>query len=107
VTAPPTTRPVDRRAVLAVLRARGASCLQRSVVLQRFDAAAGRRRALILAVSPPGDGFRAHAWLDGDPEPDTGLHEIARRPAPDAWAPPPPPYQHGHRGTGAPAAGRR
>ena len=83
--APPTTRPVDRRAVLAVLRARGASCLERSAVLQRFDAAAGHPRALIIAVSRPGGGFRAHAWLDGDTEPDTGLHEILRRAAPDAW----------------------
>lgn len=88
VTAPPTTRPVDRRAVLAALRATGASCLERSVVLQRFDAAAGRPRALIIAVSRPGGGFRAHAWLDGDPEPGTGLHEILRRAAPDAWVTP-------------------
>jgi len=105
VTAPPTTRPVDRRAVLAVLRARGASCLERSVVLQRFDAAAGRPRALIIAVGRPGGGFRAHAWLEGDPEPDIGLHEILRRAAPDAWVTPTP-RRPGESGTAGPASGR-
>jgi hypothetical protein len=80
--APAAERPKDRRAVLAVLRLRGATCLERSLVLQRFDAAAGRARVLIVGVTGPGDGFRAHAWLDGDRQGDTELREIVRVAAP-------------------------
>ena len=83
--APAAERPKDRRAVLAVLRLRGATCLERSLVLQRFDAAAGRARVLIVGVTGPGDGFRAHAWLDGDRQGDTELREIVRVAAPASW----------------------
>lgn len=71
--------------MLAVLRLRGATCLERSLVLQRFDAAAGRARVLIVGVTGPGDGFRAHAWLDGDRQGDTELREIVRVAAPASW----------------------
>ena len=82
VRAPRSVRDRDRRAMRAVLRALRATCLERSLLLQRFDATAGRPRDLIIAVSAPGNGFRAHAWLDGDRQPDRTLHEITRRAAP-------------------------
>ena len=82
LTAPAFVRPLDRRVLLAVLRVRRASCLERSVVLQRFDASAGRPRVLIVAVTKPGADFRAHAWLDGERQRDPELHEIARFAAP-------------------------
>jgi len=44
------------------------SCLVNAIVVQAWDSAHGRRRDLVVGVTGP-DGFRAHAWLDGDPVP--------------------------------------
>ena len=57
------------------LRRVGESCLVNAIVLQAWETAHGRRRDLVVGVTGP-DGFRAHAWLDGDPLPaadDAGL----------------------------------
>lgn len=71
-----------RRRVVAVLGIRRDTCLVRSAVLQAWDAAHGRPRDLVIGVTAPGPGFRAHAWLDGDPPAATdGLDEFTRRPA--------------------------
>ncbi len=70
-----------RRRVTRVLRWRGDTCLVRAAVLQAWDLDHGRPRDLIIGVSAPGPGFRAHAWLDGDPPAATdGLDEFTRRP---------------------------
>lgn len=84
---PPFVRPVDRAATQLVLRARRATCLEKAVTLQRFDAAAGRPRTLVVGVTSPRAGFRAHAWLDGDPQSDPDLQEILRQEAPTEWGP--------------------
>ncbi|HXE99981.1 MAG TPA: lasso peptide biosynthesis B2 protein [Solirubrobacterales bacterium] len=114
--APPPLSPEAERGVRAVLRRGGESCLVRSIVLQAWEAAHGRRRDLIVGVTDPA-GFRAHAWLDGDPlvHVDAGLepsllglagagervaaagdhdphdhrrfHELLRRPAPSYGGP--------------------
>lgn len=84
---PPFVRPGDRAAAQLVLRARKATCLEKAVVLQRFDAAAGRPRAVVVGVSSPLTGFRAHAWLDGDRQSDAALQEIHRRETPAEWCP--------------------
>ena len=80
----PPVPPVGRHAtpaVLAVLARMRASCLVRSVVLQRWFLAHGEARQLVIGVTAPGDGFRAHAWLDGESEEDhRGLVELLRRP---------------------------
>jgi hypothetical protein len=110
--APPRLPPGAERGVQAVLRRRGESCLVRAIVLQAWEAAHGRRRDLIVGVTDPA-GFRAHAWLEGDPlHADAGLdpsrlglgerdeaveagddhqphgrrqfHELLRRPAPSS-----------------------
>jgi hypothetical protein len=87
-----------RRWVVAVLRSRGDTCLVRSAVLQAWDAAHGRPRDLVIGVTAPGEGFKAHAWLDGEPaEASAGYVEVSRRPAP---APGPP---RGPAGGGASA----
>lgn len=88
LSAPPFLRAGDRAAVQLVLRARNATCLEKAVVLQRFDAAAGRPRTLVVGVTSPRTGFRAHAWLDGDPQTDPDLQEILRHEAPAAWCSP-------------------
>lgn len=82
---PPDVRAKDRRAVIRVLSAVRASCLERSVVLQRFDAAAGKPREVVIGVTAPGPGFRAHAWLLGEEQPDGEFMEITRRPVPPEW----------------------
>ena len=77
------------RTVERVLATQGASCLETALVTQRWLAAQGLGRDVLIGVSPPGEGFRAHAWLD-DPEVDIdpGLTEIHRvrpsRPGPRA-----------------------
>ena len=82
VVLPPPALPSGcRRRVVAVLGLRRDTCLVRSAVLQEWDVEHGRPRDLIIGVSAPGPGFRAHAWLDGDPpEATDGLDEFTRRP---------------------------
>jgi hypothetical protein len=87
LTAPPSLRPKDRRVVVSLLRALGASCLERSLVLQRFDAATGMARTVIIGVTSPGRGFRAHAWLAGEPQRDGDFREIVRHEIPIGPAP--------------------
>jgi Transglutaminase-like superfamily len=43
---------------------RGATCLERSLVMQRWLLAAGEPHQLIIGVEKPGDTVMAHAWLD-------------------------------------------
>ncbi|MFC8849786.1 lasso peptide biosynthesis B2 protein [Micromonospora sp. NPDC057141] len=86
--APPPGVDADRDVVLAALRRTGANCLERSLVLQRWDA--GRRipRTLVIGVTAPSTGFHAHAWLDGDPDPHRAeLTELLRRPPATGWLP--------------------
>lgn len=65
---PPPTLPAPAvRGVTLVLRYRGLSCLERSLILQRWLAAHGERRDVVIGITGATD-FRAHAWLDGDPE---------------------------------------
>jgi hypothetical protein len=49
-------------------------------VLQRWYAAQGDRRDLIVGVTSPAEGFRAHAWIERD-EADhgEGFVELFRR----------------------------
>ena len=49
-----------------------ATCLERSMLLQRWFAEHGRPYPILVGVAITGDeGFRAHAWLEGfDPDPE-------------------------------------
>jgi hypothetical protein len=47
----------------------GETCLVNSIVVQAWEAAHGRRRDLVIGITGL-DGFRAHAWLEGDPVPE-------------------------------------
>jgi len=54
----------------------------RALVLQTWHAAQGQPRDLVIGVTPPGEDFKAHAWLDGDPPCEhEGFIELLRRPA--------------------------
>ena len=70
-----------RSTVRTVLRLRGATCLESATVRQTWLAAAGDRRDIVIGVTAPAAGFRAHAWLDGEPA-HGGFTELTRRPAP-------------------------
>jgi hypothetical protein len=63
---PPVLPPHSERGVRAVLRRRRATCLERSLVLQQWLVARGDPRDLVIGVIGPSDGFKAHAWLDGE-----------------------------------------
>ena len=68
------------RGVAAVLRRASFTCLERALVLQAWNEAHGHPRDVIIGVTKPSDGFKAHAWLDGDPPcHDEGFEELTRR----------------------------
>jgi hypothetical protein len=82
--APPRLPARSERGVRAVLRRRGATCLERSLVLQRWFAAHGDCRDVVIGVIGPSDAFKAHAWLEGDADGHAGaapFRELTRIPA--------------------------
>jgi Transglutaminase-like superfamily len=82
VGAPPPLPRSAGRGVHAVLRRSPATCLERALVLQRWEAAHGAPAAVVIGVQGPARGFRAHAWLEGRPDRLAGAYdELARLPA--------------------------
>lgn len=76
---PPALPQRAARGVEALLRRRTHSCLEGALVRQRWRIAHGDPRDVIIAVSGPGDGFGAHAWVEGDPPGiDETMHELTR-----------------------------
>ena len=65
---PPQLPSHARRGVLAVLRRRRSTCLERALVLQRWHQAQGNLCDVIIAVRGSQIDFSAHAWLDGEPD---------------------------------------
>jgi hypothetical protein len=82
VTNPPALDDHAGRGVHAVLRRKPSTCLERALVLQRWHAAHGVERDVIIAVKGPADHFAAHAWVDGEPDMDESYEELLRLPAP-------------------------
>jgi len=83
VSPPPSLPPHARRGVLAVIRRRPTTCLERALVLQRWEAAHGGPSDVVIGVPGPGPGFVAHAWLESMPDGlAAGYHELLRIPAP-------------------------
>ncbi|QEC46672.1 lasso peptide biosynthesis B2 protein [Baekduia soli] len=58
------TRP-GRWSVAGVLRAGRATCLERSLIVQRLLAGAGRTHDVAIGVRGSEGTFRAHAWVVG------------------------------------------
>jgi hypothetical protein len=78
VTAPPRRLPAGaERGVRAVLRRTDPTCLERSLVLQRWLACRGEAHDVVIGVTAPGPGFAAHAWLDGEAH-GRGYRELTR-----------------------------
>ena len=80
--APPKDLPPGAlAAVEAVLDRRGATCLQRCLVVQAWLTAHGEHHEIVVAASVA-DGFAAHAWLDGHDEDESATYrELTRVPA--------------------------
>jgi Transglutaminase-like superfamily len=74
--APPSIPVRGDRGVQAVLGRLEPSCLERALVLQRWLAAHGEPRAVVIGVTTTDPVFCAHAWLDGETAP--GFEEIMR-----------------------------
>jgi hypothetical protein len=68
------------RGVEAVLRRRRSTCLEAALVRQRWLEAQGVPCDVVIGVTSPSSGFRAHAWLEepGRPVAMAGHVEIAR-----------------------------
>ena len=64
VTAPPDLAPEGLRGVEAALRRQHATCLERSLILQRWLIAHGAAHEVLIGVTGGGDRIEAHAWLD-------------------------------------------
>ena len=75
--APPRLPSDAGRGVRALLRRREHSCLEGALVLQRWLAAHGDRRDVVIGVTAPGGEFAAHAWLEGEPQTET-FRELRR-----------------------------
>jgi hypothetical protein len=78
---PPRLRPDAGRGVRAVLRRKPSTCLERALVLQRWQASQGVERDVIIGVRGSADNFAAHAWVEGEPDMDGAFEELLRLPA--------------------------
>jgi hypothetical protein len=83
--APTRSAGQERHIAVGVLRRMRATCLERSLVLQRWDAGQRLSRDLVIGVTAPSRGFHAHAWLDGDPDAVPEMVVILRRPPQRGW----------------------
>lgn len=70
------------RGVAAALRRGNYTCLVEASTRQAWHAAHGRPRDVVIGVTAPTSGFRAHAWLEGDaPCHSEEFEELSRHPA--------------------------
>jgi hypothetical protein len=75
---PPPVPDDAARGVRAALRLTPSSCLERALVLQAWHAAHGRPQDVVIGVSGRTSDFRAHAWLENEPQEGAGFRELAR-----------------------------
>lgn len=79
---PPKLPETAIRGVRWGLRLRRASCLERSLVLQRWFFAHGQERTVVIGVARDGSTTLAHAWLAGEEHlNDRAYIEMTRVPA--------------------------
>jgi hypothetical protein len=81
LTDPPRLEDEAGRGVYALLRRKPSTCLERALVLQRWHAAHGSERDVIIGVKGPADNFAAHAWVDGEADLEDSFEELLRLPA--------------------------
>jgi Uncharacterised nucleotidyltransferase/Transglutaminase-like superfamily len=76
----PALAPYSARAARLVLACCRSTCLETALVRQARAAGRGVVVDVVVGVTPPAGGFRAHAWLDGD-RVDPQFVELCRFPA--------------------------
>jgi hypothetical protein len=64
ITAPPELASGGLRGVEAALRRRHATCLERSLIIQRWLIAHGASHEVLIGVNGGADQIEAHAWID-------------------------------------------
>jgi hypothetical protein len=64
VTRPPELAPEGLRGVEAALRRRHATCLERSLIMQRWLIAHGASHEVLIGVNGGAERIEAHAWLN-------------------------------------------
>jgi len=64
VVPPPKLAPMGVRGVEAALRLREATCLERSLIVQRWLVAHGERHDVLVGVAGGSESMKAHAWLE-------------------------------------------
>jgi transglutaminase superfamily protein len=75
----PRLAPSAGRGVRAILRRQPHTCLERALVLQRWRAAHGEPRDVVVGVRGPSATFQAHAWLeDEEPVANESFAELLR-----------------------------
>jgi hypothetical protein len=79
VPAPPEVGPSSLSVVRRTLNRWPSTCLERALVLQRWLAAGGDTRDVVIGVTAPGEAFGAHAWVDGEADDyHESVHELTR-----------------------------
>jgi Transglutaminase-like superfamily len=76
---PPALPATAVRGVEAVLWRARPTCLEAALVRQRWLRAQGVMRDVVVGVTAPSDGFRAHAWLEDASESTTRSNESTAR----------------------------
>jgi hypothetical protein len=66
------------RGVRAVLRRVPNTCLERSLLFQRWHASHGSHCDVVIGVTAPDEEFGAHAWLDGETAEAGPFRELSR-----------------------------
>ena len=72
VLAPRAASPQGVRGVEAALRLRRATCLERSLIVQRWLMASGSSHDVLVGVSGGAGSMEAHAWIDRYDSEDEG-----------------------------------
>lgn len=80
---PPALPDAAASGVAAVLRRTHPTCLERALLVQAWESRTQPGREVVVGVTAPSTGFKAHAWLDGDPRCHAdaeAFHEFTRLP---------------------------
>jgi len=76
---PPDIGASSLQSVRRTLKRWPSTCLEQAFVLQRWLAAGGDARDVVIGVTAPGEMFGAHAWVDGEADPyRDSVHELMR-----------------------------
>ncbi len=78
VLAPPSATRLGVRGVEAALRMRGATCLERSLIVQRWLMASGSPHDVLVGVAGSSRSMEAHAWIQRYDREEEDFHVLTR-----------------------------